>query len=115
MKNKTYQNISKQLDEAAKKIMKAKQPEYTNKNEDVLHNFKSSAKMLGLLPMEVWAVFFHKHVQAILSHAHNPEMHEAEPIQSRYCDAINYLHLGYALTLEKKSTNGNNKNRIKNS
>jgi len=102
MKANIYKQISKQLDEAAKKIMKAKQPEYTNESEDVLHNFKSSAQMLGLQPMEVWAVFFHKHVQSIMSHAHNPKMDEAEPIRSRYCDAINYLHLGYALMTERE-------------
>ena len=42
-------------------------------------------------------------MQAILSHAHNPDMHQAEPIQSRYADAINYLYLGYALYLESIS------------
>lgn len=102
MNSKTYKRISKQLDQAAKDIMKGKQPEYTNNNKDVLHNFKSSAEMLGLQPMEVWAVFFHKHVQAIMSHAHNPGMDQAEPINSRYADAINYLHLGYALMTERE-------------
>jgi len=113
MKSKTYQNISKELDKAAKKIMAGKQPEYTNNNTDVLHNFKSSAEMLGLQPMEVWAVFFHKHVQAIMSHAHNPEMHEAEPIESRYADAINYLHLGYALTKERQQNLNKNETPTK--
>lgn len=101
MNSKTYKQISKQLDQAAKDIMKGKQPEYTNNNKDVLHNFKSSAEMLGLQPIEVWAVFFHKHVQAIMSHAHNPGMNQAEPIESRYADAINYLHLGFALMKER--------------
>lgn len=93
---------SQKLLDEAEEIMKYKQPEYTNDNEDVLHNFKSTAQSLGLKPAEVWAVFFHKHVQAILSHAHNPDMHEAEPIESRYADALNYLFLGYSLLKEQK-------------
>ena len=102
MNKDKYKEMSEQLDKAAKSIMDAKQPEYTNQSPDVLHNFKTSAEQIGLKPLEVWAVFFHKHVQAILSHAHNPEMHEAEPIESRYADAINYLHLGYALMNERE-------------
>ena len=84
--------------------------EYTNNNDDVLRNFKNTAENLGLESQEVWAVFFYKHVQAILSHAHNPDMIKAEPIQSRYADAINYLHLGYALYLENLSNNHKNLN-----
>jgi hypothetical protein len=112
MKKNIYKALSKQLTQAAEDIMKKKQPEYTNKNEDVLYNFKSTAKSLDLSPMEVWAVFFHKHVQAIMSHAHNPEMHEAEPIESRYADAINYLHLGYSLMKEREIQNKYIKNKI---
>jgi len=101
MNKEEFKVAKKGLNAYAKAIMEAKQPEYTNENDDVLYNFKHTAESLGLEPMEVWGVFFHKHVQAILSHAHNPEMHQAEPIQSRYADAINYLYLGYALMKEK--------------
>lgn len=100
MNKKDFIETKKSLDSYAKSIMDGKQPEYTNNDEDVLHNFKSTAKNLGLKPMEVWGVFFYKHIQAILSHAHNPDMHQAEPIQSRYADAMNYLYLGYALYKE---------------
>jgi len=92
--------VKKMLNKFASKIMSEKQPEYTNKNKDVLANFKKTAEQLGLQPMEVWGVFFNKHIQAILSHAHNPGMHQAEPIESRYADAINYLYLGFALLKE---------------
>ena len=51
----------------ANEIMSKKQPEYTNQNEDVFYNFKNTAKSLGLEPMEVWAVFFHKHSSNINS------------------------------------------------
>ncbi len=101
MNREKFNDAKKAILALAQDIMNKKQPEYTNKNDDVLLNFKSSAEKLGLEPQEVWAVFFHKHVQAILTHAHNPEMNEAEPIESRYADAINYLFLGWALHIEK--------------
>ena len=91
MNHKEYSELKKQLIDNCNKIMNEKQPEYTNNNQDVLYNFKSTAKHLKLKPQEVWGVFFHKHIQSILSHATNLNMHQAEPIESRYCDAINYL------------------------
>lgn len=103
MNHKKFNELKKYILDNCQNIMNQKQPEYTNENSDVLHNFKTTAENLGLSPQEVWAVFFYKHVQAILSHAHNPDMHQAEPIQSRYADAINYLYLGYALYLESIS------------
>ena len=100
MNKKEFQETRKYILNKAQDIMDAKQPEYTNKSIDVLYNFISSAKSIGIEPMEVWAVFFNKHVQAILSHAGDPNMKQAEPIESRYADAINYLFLGFALLVE---------------
>lgn len=100
MTKKEFIETRKYILDKAQDIMDAKQPEYTNKSIDVLYNFISSAKSIGIEPMEVWAVFFNKHVQAIMSHAGNPNMNQAEPIESRYADAINYLFLGFALLVE---------------
>lgn len=100
MDHKKLNEIKKNLLSYAQSIMNQKQPEYTNLNVDVLHNFKTTAENLGLSAQEVWAVFFYKHVQAILSHASNTDLNAAEPIESRYADAINYLFLGFALHIE---------------
>ena len=100
MNQKEFQETKKYILEKALDIMDAKQPEYTNKSIDVLNNFKQTAKSIGIQPMEVWAVFFNKHIQAILSHAGDPNMHQAEPIDSRYADALNYLFLGFAMLVE---------------
>ena len=102
MNSNEYKKHARQLKKDAYRIMSAKQPEYTNNNTDVLHNFKSTAKRLGTDPMTVWSVFFDKHIQAIQSHAANPDMPQAEPIESRYADAMNYLQLGYALMKERE-------------
>ena len=103
MTQKEFIETKKYILEKALDIMNAKQPEYTNKSIDVLHNFKSTAENIGITPMEVWAVFFNKHIQAILSHACDPYMHQAEPIDSRYADALNYLFLGFAMLVEDSS------------
>jgi hypothetical protein len=110
MNHKEYSELKKQLIDNCNKIMNEKQPEYTNNNQDVLYNFKSTAKHLKLKPQEVWGVFFHKHIQSILSHATNSNMHQAEPIESRYCDAINYLFLGFALHIDNLKKEHDNLN-----
>ena len=100
MNQKEFQETRQYILDKAQEIMDAKQPEYTNKSIDVLNNFKQTAKSIGIQPMEVWAVFFNKHIQAILSHSGDPNMHQAEPIDSRYADALNYLFLGFAMLVE---------------
>ncbi len=100
MNQKEFQETKKYILEKAQDIMDAKQPEYTNKSIDVLNNFKQTAKSIGIQPMQVWAVFFNKHIQAILTHSGNPNMKQAEPIDSRYADALNYLFLGFSLLID---------------
>ena len=103
MNQKEFIETRQYILDKAQDIMDAKQPEYTNKSIDVLNNFKQTAKSIGIQPMEVWAVFFNKHIQAILSHAGDPNMHQAEPIDSRYADALNYLFLGFAMLVEDQN------------
>ena len=89
MTKEKYENLRAHLNECAKGVMSLKQPEYTGENEDVLHNFKSTADLVGISPLEAWAVFFIKHVQSVVSHAKNPSLKESEPIKERYVDLIN--------------------------
>jgi len=101
MNQQEFQETRNYLLDKCQEIMEAKQPEYTQKNIDILNNFKSTAESIGIEPMEVWAVFFNKHIQAILTHAGDPYMPQAEPIESRYADAINYLLLGFSLIQDR--------------
>tara|TARA_R110000772_G_scaffold78221_4_gene167833 strand:- start:224 stop:562 length:339 start_codon:yes stop_codon:yes gene_type:complete len=100
MNKKEFQETKNYILEKAQKIMDAKQPEYTNKSIDVLNNFKTTGKSLNVDPMIVWGIFFNKQIQSILTHASDPNLKQAEPIESRYADAINYLFLGFALLIE---------------
>ena len=95
MNSNDYKYHARQLKKDAHRIMQAKQPEYTNNNTDVLHNFKSTANRLGTDPMMVWSVFFDKHM--FMSHAANPDMEQAEPAESRYAD-VSTTTARYALT-----------------
>ena len=103
MTQKEFIETRQYILDKAQDIMDAKQPEYTNKSIDVLNNFKQTAKSLNTTPFIVWGTFFNKHIQAILSHAGDPNMHQAEPIDSRYADALNYLFLGFAMLVEDQN------------
>ena len=102
MKQSQYKSIRKELFEMSESIMNKKQPEYTNNNVDILNNFKTTADALKITPIEVWAVFFHKHTQSIMTHAQNNKTKMSEPIESRYADLINYLTLGLAIIKDGK-------------
>lgn len=78
-------------------IMTTKGNDYAG-DEDVLTNFKTNASRLGLDPAQVWAVYFMKHIDAILTHVRDGEV-KSEPIEGRVSDAINYLIL-FAAMLE---------------
>ena len=99
MNNKEFQKIKKTLDELALGEMSAKQPAYTSHSKDVLNNFKRVAKRLGMSPIKTWAVYFNKHVDAINTYVISKD--EAEPIETRFADLLNYLYLGMAIIEEK--------------
>lgn len=80
-------------------IMNAKQPDYTRHESDVLSNFKRAALATGLTPMQVWAVFTLKHIDAIMAFVKTSKI-ESESLQSRFDDVANYLLLGEALISE---------------
>lgn len=102
---KMYQGFAWQLLELAEKIESSKRPAYTLDNVDVLHNFKGVAERLGLTPLQVWGVYFLKHIDAITSYAKSDTIPQAEPLDGRFADAINYLKLGYALVKEDQIDN----------
>jgi hypothetical protein len=84
----------------ASSIEDAKRPAYTGGNPDCLHNFKTVAARLGISPLQAWGVYFLKHIDAITSLAKDETLPQAEAIEGRFADAINYLKLGFALFTE---------------
>jgi len=68
---------------------------------DRLANFKRLAKGLGLTPLQIWAVYFTKHVDALVQLAKTGSL-KSEPPRGRFLDVANYAILGAALFAESE-------------
>ena len=99
--NEFYELIDKNILKDCRKIMLTKGEAYSG-TEDKLGNFKRVAKFLGLTPKQVWAVYFHKHLDALSAYL-RCEYKDSESIDERIKDLINYLLLLYGLIEEEKS------------
>ena len=102
MTQKEFNRLSKALTYKANEIMKGKGPEYTDSSNDVLDNFISTGKRLGISPLKVWGVFMDKQCSSVFAHINNCGLKESEPIDCRFADIINYCDLGMALFRERK-------------
>jgi len=106
MDNKTLETVRTDLNAACEEVLLAKGKDYSGEgeNKDRLANFKVVAELLSMFNVDVgtpegaWAVYFLKHVFAILGYI--GQRTESEPIKMRFVDARNYLDLGYALISE---------------
>ena len=101
MTQKEFNKLSKALDFMCKDIMKSKGPEYTQENRDMLANFKNTAERLNTTERKIWGPYFDKQISSIYAHLNNANLKEAESIESRFADIINYCHLGLALFKER--------------
>lgn len=66
---------------------------------DRLENFKRISSLSNLDQLEVWLVYFMKHILAIANYVKNGKT-ESEPIEGRIDDAQNYLDLLRAFVVE---------------
>jgi len=76
--------------------------EYDDRNLSVNSNFEDIANMLAdseIGKYQVWAVFFLKHVQSILSWISTGKL-ESEKLEGRLTDAINYLFIMWSMLVE---------------
>ena len=107
MKSKEFDKIVNETVETCKDLMLSKGAEYAH-GDDRLDNFKRNAVTLQLEPEQVWAVYFHKHIDAIDTAVQDVgnkvERQRSEAIEGRFDDAINYLILGKALFTERSRT-----------
>jgi hypothetical protein len=100
MDNERFKNLVIGELNRCKAILDTKGLDYTT-TDDRLANFKDNAKNLNLTVRQSWAVFFYKHISAILTWARGGEL-KSESITSRFHDAINYLLLGLAIMTEEE-------------
>lgn len=100
MNKQTYKEVIEELTKERKDVSDRKRKDYTVENEDQFYNFKFIAGLVGIDPLEVWAVYKLKHTLAIMNYIQNK--HESEPIRERFVDELNYGELGFGLVLEQE-------------
>lgn len=103
MKSEQFLELLENMEKEEREILMCKGKEYARDDyeDDVLSNFKRIAKVLGVPPIKVWAIFFMKHVDAILNFVNTGEVLSQESIKGRIADARNYLALGFGLMYEQ--------------
>ncbi len=101
MTTEQFNALVHELDHYAQETMNKKGPEYTMQDNDVLNNFKSTAKKLNVDPLVVWYAYFDKQINSVAAHVSNHDLNKAEPMISRFGDIINYAKLGFALFRER--------------
>ncbi len=94
MDNTRFLEIRGELNQVCEDILGIKGKDYTigNQDTDKLFNFREVAKMTGGSALEVLAIYWLKHVYAIMAYVKSGEP-GAEPIRLRIADARNYLDL----------------------
>ena len=98
-----YLQIRMELIEFSDEVAASKREEYTGQSQDILYNFKRIADRLGMSPLQVWAVYFNKHVDSVNTFIKG-EASVSEPMGSRFADMLNYLFLGICLIIEEEQT-----------
>ena len=101
MNQGVYDNVRSSLLAAAEGIQNAKRPGYTVQSPDILANFHAVADRAGMTARQAWLVYFLKHVDALSTWARFPEAPQAEGIEGRFADVINYCQLGFAIEVEE--------------
>jgi len=87
-------------------LLETKGHDYTQ-GKDANNNFKEGAKRLegrNIDPIDVWAVYFLKHFDALLTWLNDREV-RSEPVEGRVVDMINYLFIFLTL-LEEDAGDG---------
>lgn len=107
MTNKDFYEMVNESFNSRLEIMKAKGKEYTIGSDDKLQNFKDVARQLGLRPMQVWDVYFSKHIASIHNYVKDGIEASNESIEGRIMDAQNYLDLFQALVIEERLAKAN--------
>ena len=110
--NDEFLKVFDDIFKSCKDILNAKGHDYSDADNDRLSNFKDVANLMGIEAKQVWAVYFLKHIFAILTWTKGKEL-KSETLRGRAEDAINYMILGYALYLEEEENAKQNKPVLK--
>jgi hypothetical protein len=110
MDNATFVKVRTELNDECESLLLKKGADYTM-NEDRLSNFKEVAALIGITPLQVWAVFTLKHFFSIMNFVKSGKL-QSESIESRFQDVRNYTDLGYGLVKEAVKTDPRQPGRV---
>jgi hypothetical protein len=104
MKQDLYNKLIAEFRSKGDNQASQKRVEYTESrgDEDVLANFKSTAKDLDLDALQVLGIFMKKHWSSIINYIKTGKTFSEEDIEGRIMDLIQYLELTYACITEKR-------------
>lgn len=105
MTKKHFNQFVKQFHREQEKLLLTKGHDYTMGNDDRLLNFKEVASLTGMTPLQVWSVYWLKHIFAICTYVKYGKV-SSEGIESRFLDEANYNLLGLALIQDIKKGKG---------
>ena len=97
-----FNELNKDIIRQCFKLLNDKGHDYTEAGTDALANFKLVSSRVGLSPLQVWSVYFTKHIDSLDTYIKKGEL-KSETIDSRIQDSINYLLLLNALVKEKEN------------
>lgn len=100
MKDKQREQVYKEIYKFCRSTHVSKGNDYSG-TEDVLSNFKRSAKKYGTTPEQVLGILMDKHNMAIERYIQGITL-KGEPVEEKILDNINYLGLLLCLLYEKK-------------
>ena len=89
-------------------ILDTKGNDYTvgQADKDRLYNFRSAAKDAGVSIVQVWYVYFFKHLTSLQRFVKEGRV-ESEPIEGRINDLINYLALLRLIIMDQQKEHKN--------
>lgn len=80
--------------------------------EDVLQFFKEQAELAETTPFQVWRIMVAKQLAAVYKWMDGNDPDPSEPMLSRFSDLMNYMELGYALTIDHDTQAASKSSRI---
>ena len=96
-----FMKLRKMFNDECESTLLKKGRAYTRGGVDKFANFKRCASDLGVTAQLAWAIYFHKHMDAIYHYIVNGE-EGPEGIRENIKDARNYLDLLMGLCAEQK-------------
>lgn len=99
---KTLTEFRNRFNEDCEETLLKKGDAYTRGSEDRLGNFKEVGENLSIEPLMAWAVYFHKHFDAVMYFLKTGK-EGPEGIRENFKDMRNYIDLGLALIEEMRN------------